>query len=48
MAHSSAEKLEHTGPAEKERVPLMQQKAVGKYAMAAFAKRKRAVKPRYA
>ena len=47
MAQASAEKLEHTGPAEKERVAA--KRAVGKYARAAFAKRKRnkAVCPEY-
>ena len=39
MAQPSAEKLEHTGPAEKERVAT--ETAVGKNAGAAFAKRKR-------
>ena len=43
MAQTSAEKLEHTGPAEKERVASVPQRerAVGKYAKAAFAKWKR-------
>ena len=41
MAQASAEKLEHTGPAEKERVASVPLRAVGKYAGAAFAKRKR-------
>ena len=43
MAQASAEKLEHTGPAEKERVALVPQRerAVGKNARAALAKRKR-------
>ena len=41
MAQTSAEKLEHTGPAEKERVALVPQRAVGKNARAVFAKRKR-------
>ena len=47
MAQASAEKLEHTGPAEKERVAT--ERAVGKNAGAAFAKRKRnrAVCPDY-
>ena len=41
MAHASAEKLEHTRPAERERVASVpQQKPVGKYAGAALAKRK--------
>ena len=49
MAQASAEKLEHTGPAEKERVASVPQRAVGKYARAALAKRKRnrAVSPEY-
>ena len=41
MAQASAEKLEHTGPAEKERVASVPQRAFGKYAGAYFAKRKR-------
>ena len=41
MAQASAEKLEHTGPAEKERVASVPQRAVGKNAGAALAKRKR-------
>ena len=41
MAQASAEKLEHTGPAEKERVASAAQRAFGKYAGAYFAKRKR-------
>ena len=41
MAQASAEKLEHTEPAEKKRVASA--RAVGKYAGAAFAKRNRAV-----
>ena len=47
MAHASAKKLEHTGPAKKERVAT--ERAVGKYAGAALAKRKRnrAVCPEY-
>ena len=47
MAQASAEKLEHTGPAEKERVAT--ERAVGKNAGAAFAKKKRnrAVCPEY-
>ena len=47
MAQASAEKLEHTGPAEKERVATV--RAVGKNAGAAFAKRRRneAVSPEY-
>ena len=49
MVQASAEKLEHTGPAKKERVALVPQRALGKYAGAAFAKRKRnrAVTPEY-
>ena len=39
MAQASAEKLEHTGPAEKERVAT--ERAVGKYVRAALAKMKR-------
>ena len=39
MAKASAEKLEHAGSAEKERVAT--ETAVGKYAKVAFAKRKR-------
>ena len=46
MAQASAEKLEHTGPAEKERVASVPQRAVGKYARAAFAQKK-AVCPKY-
>ena len=45
MAQTSAEKLEHTGPAEKERVTS--ERAVGKNAGVAFAKRNRAVCPEY-
>ena len=47
MAQALAEKLEHTGPAEKERVAT--ETAVGKYGRAAFAKKKRnrAVCPEY-
>ena len=41
MAQALAEKLEHTGPAEKERVASVPERAVGKNAGAAFAKRKR-------
>ena len=43
MAQASAEKLEHTGPAEKERVASVSQREqlVGNYARAAFAQRKR-------
>ena len=41
MSQASAEKLKHIGPAEKERVALVPQRAVGKNAGAAFAKRKR-------
>ena len=40
MAKASVEKLEQTGPAEKERVASVPQRAVGKNAGAAFAKRK--------
>ena len=40
MVQASAEKLEHTGPAEKERVALVPE-AVGRYAGAALAKRER-------
>ena len=49
MAQASAEKLEHAGPAEKERVASVPQRAVGKNAGAALAKRKRnrAVCPEY-
>ena len=39
MAQPSVEKLEHTGPAEKQRVTT--ERAVGKYTGAAFVKRKR-------
>ena len=47
MAQTSAEKLEHTVPSEKERVAT--ERAVGKNSRAAFAKRKRnrAVSPEY-
>ena len=47
MAQASAEKFEHTGPAEKKRVAT--ERAVGKYARAALAKRKwnRAISPEY-
>ena len=41
MARASTETLEHTGPAEKERMASEPQRAVGKYARAAFAKRKK-------
>ena len=42
MALASVEKLEHTGPAEKERVASVpQRKAVDEYAGAAFAKREK-------
>ena len=41
MAQASAEKLEHTGPAEKKSGLSATEKAVGKYAGAAFAKKKR-------
>ena len=43
MAQASAEKLEHTGTAEKERMASVPQRerAIGKYAGAALAKRKR-------
>ena len=49
MAQASAEKLEHTGPAEEERVASVPQRAIGKYAEAALAKkrRNRAVSPEY-
>ena len=49
MAHASADKLEHTGPAEKESCLSATERAVGKYARAAFAKRKRnrAVGPKH-
>ena len=50
MAQASAEKLEHTGPTEKERVASVpQREQFGKNAGAAFAKRKRnrAVCPEY-
>ena len=50
MAQVSAKKLEHTGPAEKERQGLSAtEKAVGKNAEAALAKRNRnrAVSPEY-
>ena len=47
MAQASAEKLEHTGPAEKERVASAPHRAVGKNAGAALAKRKRAVSPKH-
>ena len=49
MAQASAEKLEHTGPAEKERVASAPQRADGKNAGAALAKRKRnrAVSPKH-
>ena len=53
MAQALAEKLEHTGPAEKQRVASVPQRerererAVGKYAKAAFAKRNRAVCSEY-
>ena len=40
MAQDSAEKLEHTGPAEKNSFSATE-RAVGKYARAVFAKRKR-------
>ena len=41
MAQASAEKLEHTGPAEKESVLSAIERAVGKFAVAVFTKRKR-------
>ena len=42
MEQASAEKLEHTGPAEKVRVASVPQRgAAGKYVEAVFAKRKR-------
>ena len=49
MAQASAEKLEHTGPDEKERVASVLQRAVGKNAEAVFAKGKwnRAICPEY-
>ena len=49
MAQASAEKLEHTGHAEKESGLSATEKAVGKYAEAAFAKRRRnrTVSPEY-
>ena len=34
MAQTSSEKLKHTGPAKKERVAAVSQRAVGKYARA--------------
>ena len=49
MVQASAEKLEHTEPAEKERVTSVPQRAVSKNARAAFAKRKKnkAVSPEH-
>ena len=50
MAQASAKKLERTGPAEKERVSSVfnaTERAVGKYAGAALAKRNRTVCPEY-
>ena len=49
MAQASAEKLEHTGPAEKKSGLSARERAVGKYARAAIVKRKRniAVCPEY-
>ena len=49
MAQASAEKLEHTGPAEKERMASVPERAAGKYAGATLAKskRNRAVSPEY-
>ena len=49
MAQASVEKLEHTGPAEKESGLSATERAVGKNAGAALAKRKRnrAVCPKY-
>ena len=41
MAQASAEKLEHTGPAEKKSGLGAIERAAGKYARAAFAQRKR-------
>ena len=41
MVQASAEKLEHTGPAQKESGLSAITREVGKYARAAFAKRKR-------
>ena len=46
MAQALAEKLEHTGPTEKERMASVPQRAVGKNAGAALAKG-RAVSPEY-
>ena len=46
MAQASAEKLEHTGPAEKSSLGATE-RAVGKYARAAFSKRKRAFCPKH-
>ena len=45
MAQASAEKLEHTRPAEKERVAT--ERAIGKNAGAALAKRNRTVCPKH-
>ena len=49
MAQALAEKFEHTGPAENESGLSATERAVGKYARAAIAKRKRnrAVCPEY-
>ena len=49
MAQASAEKLEHTGPAEKESGLSATERAVGKNAGAAFTKMKwnRAISPEY-
>ena len=47
MAQASTEKLEHTGPAENENGLSATERAVGKYARAALAKRNRAVCPEY-
>ena len=47
MAQASAEKLELSGPAEKERVASVPQRKVGKYARAASGKRNRAVSPEH-
>ena len=41
MAQASAEKFEQTGPAKKERVASVPERAVGKCARAALAKRKK-------
>ena len=41
MAQASAKKLEHTGPAEKERVASVPQRAVGKNAGAALCQKEK-------